>query len=172
MTRGDLFGDSDPAIVVVDLRTGAVRRTLERHPSLAPEDIVVAIDGHLLQGTNAAGEAEEPRFGLNPIAIDPASEWVYYGAFSGTSVYRVRAADLADPTLAPALLSERVERYGDKVPSDGIGVDGGGNVYVTDLGRNAIGVTEPGGAYRILIQDDRLSWPDGMALGPDGFFIR
>jgi hypothetical protein len=44
--RGDLFGPSDPAIVAEHLDTGYVRRALEGHPSLQPEeDLSLVVEG-------------------------------------------------------------------------------------------------------------------------------
>ncbi len=169
--RGDLFGPSDPAIVAVDLHTGYAWRALEGHPSLQPDEgLSVEIEGRPIRAQNPQGEAQEPKIGLDPIVIDPANEWVYYGSIHGTSVYRVRAADLLDRSLPGDELSARVERYGEKAPCDGISIDGAGNVYVTDLENNAVGVTTPDGAYRVLVGDDEhLRWPDGFSHGPDGY---
>lgn len=170
--RGDLFGPSDPAIVAVDLDTGHARRALEGHPSLQPEEgLSLAVEGRQVRSLTSDGEPEEPKLGLDPIVIDPQNEWVYYGSLHGTSVYRVRAADLLDASLSSDALGERVERYGEKAPSDGIGIDTAGNVYVTDLPNNAIGLTRPDGSYQVLVKDDEhLIWPDGMSYGPDGFY--
>jgi sugar lactone lactonase YvrE len=170
--RGALLGPSDPAIVAVDLKTGHVRRALHGHQSLQPEeDLSVQIEGRPIRAANPEGEVEEPKLGLDPIVIDPANEWVYYGSIHGTSVYRVRAADLLDENLSPDALGERVERYGEKAPCDGISIDVAGNIYITDLENNAVGVTAPDGSYRILARDDeRVLWPDGFSYGPDGYF--
>jgi hypothetical protein len=113
--RGDLFGPSNPAIVAVDLNTGYVRRALEDHESLLPEEgLSVEIEGRTIRAENAQGEFDEPRIGLDPIVIDPANEWVYYGSVHGTSVYRVRAADLLERGLSKEELTRRAERYGEK----------------------------------------------------------
>jgi hypothetical protein len=168
--RGDLFGPSDPAIVAVDPRTGYAWRALEVHPSLQPEEgPSVEIEGRPIRVENLQGELDEPRIGLDPIVIDPTNEWVYYGSIHGTSVYRVRSADLLDRGPPKEELHARVERYGEKPPCDGISMDAAGNDYVTDLETNAVGVTSPDGAYRVLASDDEhLSWPDGFSFGPDG----
>lgn len=143
-----------------------------RHQSLQPdEDVSVEIEGHTIRAQNPDGELEEPKIGLDPIVIDPANEWVYYGSIHGASVYRVRAVDLLDRSLPKEELGARVERYGEKAPSDGISIDDAGNIYVTDLENNAVGVTTPEGEYQILARDDeRLIWPDGFSYGPDGYF--
>ena len=169
--RGDLFGPSNPAIVAVDLRTGHAWRALEGHPSLQPEEgLSVEIEGRPIRVENPQGDLDEPKIGLDPIVIDPANEWVYYGSIHGTSVYRVRSADLLDRSLPKEELHARIERYGEKPPCDGISIDAAGNVYVTDLENNAVGVTAPDGSYRILVSDDEhLSWPDGFSFGPEGY---
>ena len=89
---------------------------------------------------------------------------------SGTSLYRIATADLLDPFLSPQELSSRVERYGNKPICDGITVDDAGNVYITSITDNAIGVVDETGEYQTLYQDDKLlSWTDGMAFSPDDF---
>ncbi len=170
--RGDLFGPSNPAIVAVKLDTGYVWRALEGHQSLQPEeDVSIEIEGTPIRAANSEGGLEEPKIGLDAIVIDPANEWVYYGSIHGTSVYRVRAVDLLDEGLSPDALGARVERYGEKAPCDGISIDVAGNIYITDLQNNAIGVTTPDGGYQILARDDeRVLWPDGFSYGPDGYF--
>jgi sugar lactone lactonase YvrE len=103
---------------------------------------------------------------LNPITIDPAYEWVYFGALNGRTIKRVPAAAF-DGTASEVAV--RIEAYGPKPFSDGITVDGAGNVYITDIEHNAIGVTTPAG-YRIIAELPKgQSWPDGFSFGPDGF---
>jgi sugar lactone lactonase YvrE len=172
MSRGDLIGVSNPAIVVVDLKTGLSRRALVNHQSLQPErGANFRIDSRALMVSNGKGGWVQPELGLNPITIDPKNEWVYYGAMNSRSLYRVRTTDLLNPSLSPAQVGAKVERYGDKAISDGISIDSSGNVYVTDVNANAIGVTTQKGQYRVLYKDDAvLSWADGMSYGSDGFF--
>ncbi len=166
----DIGGDRGPAIVVVDLETGLSRRVLEGHQSVMAEDHRMVIEGRPIRIKNAEGEVVEERIGLNPITIDPSYTWVYFGAMHGDDLWRVRTRDLLDPTLATDALGARVERYGDKPLSDGISIDAGGHVYVTDVVAKAIGVTGPSGSYRVYVKDDeRLSWPDGISAGPDGW---
>ncbi|MEM7515794.1 MAG: L-dopachrome tautomerase-related protein [Planctomycetota bacterium] len=157
---GDL---ARPAFVVVDLKSGECWRVLEGADPLMPSERDVVIDGSLV-GLQA-DERTPLHLGLNPIAIDPSFEWVYFGTIAGDSVLRIPAAALADKSRNDRLT--QIERYAPKPPCDGIAVDGKGRVYVTDIEASAVGVATPGG-YELLAQDSKLlSWPDGLALGPD-----
>lgn len=161
----DTANGADAAFIVVDLDTGLARRVLQGHASVVAEDIDMEIDGRVI-----TVRGEPARIALNPITIDPADEWVYYGAMNGTSIYRVRTRDLLNASVSDRQLANRIERYGTKPISDGITVDSAGNVYITDITANAIGVTDSRGRYRILYRDEEiLSWPDGLAVGADGY---
>jgi len=170
--RGSIFisdaSAKNAAIVVVDAESGQARRVLERHASVMAEPIPVVIGDRSLS-VDRDGKAVA-RTGVDGITIDPASEWVYYGASQSLDLWRVRAADLVDRTLTDTELAARIERYGERPVCDGITIDGAGNVYITDLGNYAIGVVDASGEYRVLFRDEeRLSWPDGMSFGPDGY---
>ena len=161
----DTAGGNDAALIVVDLNTGFSRRVLEGDVSTRPEDIAMVIDDRTI-----TVEGEPAKIGANPITVDPDNQWVYYGPMSGTSLYRIATADLLNETLTPEELSSRVERYGDKPICDGITVDGAGNVYITSITENAIGVVDSSGKYRILYQDENLlRWTDGMAFSKDNY---
>lgn len=153
-----------PAFVIVDLRTGRCSRVLENASALRPVAEDVVIDGSLVGGAPDAPH----HLGINPIAIDPQFEWVYFGTINGSDVFRIPAAALANAALSDPSREAQIERYSEKRPSDGIAVDHRGRVFITDIERSAVGVSTPSG-YRVIAQDDvRLSWPDGFALGPDG----
>ena len=161
----DTASGNDSALIVVDLNTGFSRRVLEGDVSTRPENIPLIVNERVINL-----EGKPAKIGVNPITVDPANEWVYYAPMSGRSLYRVATADLLDFTLSAEELSNRVERYGDKPICDGITVDDAGNVYITAITNNAIGVVNETGEYRTLYQDDKLlSWTDGMAFGSDDY---
>ncbi len=153
-------GGSPAALIVVDLDTGRARRVLEGRPCVEAEaGANTRIDGRTLGAM----------IGLNPIALDTRSEWLYFGAMNGESLYRVRTLDLLDESLSDASLYARVEPYGRKAVSDGITMDSDGNVYISDLNGSGIGVTRPDGSYELLFAGAELSWPDAMSFGRDGW---
>lgn len=161
----DTANHVDSALIVIDLETGRARRVLEGSAFTRAEDTPMIIDGkEVLLGGNPA------KIGVNPITVDPTNTWVYFAPMTSTSMYRVRTTDLLDESLSDDDLAARVERYGDKVTSDGSTVDADGNVYITAMTDNALGVTRPDGTYEVLYQsDDDLPWPDGFSMGVDGY---
>jgi sugar lactone lactonase YvrE len=165
----DPAGGANAAIIVVDLKTRKARRVLEGHESVVPrDDLDLVIDDTPVRIRTPDGQEVRPHIGVNPIAADGKNEWLYYGPMHGETLYRVRTADLRDATLAPEALAERVERWAERPISDGISMDDAGNIYITDVGANAVGVIDAERKYRILAQDPRLSWPDSFSFGADG----
>ncbi|WP_052249533.1 L-dopachrome tautomerase-related protein [Tateyamaria sp. ANG-S1] len=161
----DTGDGANSAIIVIDMDTGQARRLLEGSAFTVPEDTPMIIDGReiTLGGSPA-------KIGINPITIDPTNTWVYFAPMTANAMYRVRTTDLLDASLSDDALAAKVERYGDKVISDGSTVDAEGNVYITAMTDNAIGVTKPDGTYEVLFQSDEdLPWPDGFSMGVDGF---
>ncbi|MDC0739352.1 L-dopachrome tautomerase-related protein [Cognatishimia sp. SS12] len=152
------------ALIVLDMDTGRARRVLEASAFTVPEDTDMVIDGKVVHLGGAPA-----KIGANPITIDPTNEWVYFAPMTASAMYRVRTTDLLDDSLSEAELAARVQRYGDKPISDGSTVDADGNVYITSITEDAVGVTKADGTYEILYQADNMSWPDGFAMGPDGY---
>ena len=161
----DTGDGANSAVIVIDMATGRARRVLEGSQFTVPEDTPMIIDGREIKlGGNPA------KIGINPITIDPTNTWVYFAPMTAASMYRVRTTDLLDESLDDTALAAKVERYGDKVISDGSTVDAEGNVYITAMTDNAIGVTKPDGSYEVLYQsDEELPWPDGFSMGVDGY---
>lgn len=161
----DPANGDEAALIVLDLATGRARRVLEGSAFTRAEEVDMAIDGRRIDIGGAPA-----RIGVNPITVDPTNQWVYFAPMSGRSMYRVRTRDLRDQTLSDDALTARVERYGDKPISDGAAIDAAGNVYIAAMADDAIGVTTPDGRYETLFQSaEDLPWPDGFAIGPDGF---
>ncbi len=158
------FWRKRPAVIVYDVETATGRRVLESHPSVAAEKFVIAHDGNPMR---FFGGLVALRGGVDGIALGP--EWLYYGALSGSTLYRVRLRDLRNRELPAAQLAKRVEAYSSKPLSDGLSTDVDGRVYVTDVEHNAMFRVGEDRAPRTLIRSPRVRWPDALSFGPDGW---
>lgn len=164
----DPAGGPNAALLVVDMMTGDARRVLRGHASVIPTDTTWTVSGKPLVELRPDGSRVRPVIGVDGLVLDAAREWLYYGALDGRTMWRIRAADLANPALDDAALGARVERYATKPPSDGLRMDQGGNIYLGDLERNAIGVIAADRSYRELARGDAAVWIDDFEFGTDG----
>ena len=153
-----------PALVVYDVRTGNAQRVLEKHASVSAEDYVIR-NGH--KEMKFLGGVVALRGGVDGIALGP--EWLYYGALSGSGLYRVRLRDLRDAALPDPQLANRIERISDKPLSDGMSIDVEGNVYITDVEHNAVAIVAGDTSIRTLLRAKAIRWPDALSFGPDGY---
>lgn len=160
----DPAGGSNAALIVVDLTSGTARRVLDGSVYTRPENVDTVINGNTL---SIGGQPI--RIGVDSLTIDPNNEWVYFGALSGEKLYRVHTQYLLDAKLLANMLRSKVEFYANKPVSDGITIDNGGNIYVTDISNNAVGYIDTDRQYHILHQDsDKFSWSDGFSTTADG----
>lgn len=153
-----------PALIIHDIRSGSTRRVLDGHESVESERYVINSNGRRIA---LIGGLFALRGGVSGVAVD--DEWVYYGAMSGSGLYRVPLAAVRDRERPASELGALVERYADKPLSGSFSIDPAGYLYVTDIENNAIAIIGPDGVPRTLIQAMTLRWPEGIAAGPDGW---
>ena len=166
---GSIRSGKNTALIVINLQNGEARRLLQDHVSVVAKDEDFVAEGRTLKVAPKEGESFSPRVAADPIALGTDNAWLYYGPMSGDTLYRIRTADLLDENLDAATLGAKAEAHGPRPYSDGISVDTAGNVYISAVQYNALGVLGSDGEYRELVRDDeKLAWPDAMSYGPDG----
>lgn len=153
-----------PALIVYDVESGEARRVLEGDASVEAENFVVRTrDGNM----EYLGGIVALRGGVDGIALGP--EWLYFGALSGSGLYRITLKDLRDSSLPAAQLASRVERVSDKPLSDGLSIDSENGVYITDVEHGAIFKYDETDGLTTLLQSSKMRWPDALSFGPDGY---
>jgi sugar lactone lactonase YvrE len=131
---------------------------------------VVKADGRELRRPDRRGV----EFAADGIALSQDGQYLYWQAIKGRTLYRVDTAALhAALAQAAGEVAGRVEKYGQNGVADGLHIAReSGHLYVTAPEENAVKVRDlgagPAGTPTILMQDDRLRWPDTLAEGPDG----
>ncbi len=154
-----------PALIVYDVEQRRARRLLEGHPSVATEKLVIRTPRRAMRILGLF----DLRIPVDSIALDREGKWLYYGAVTGGTLWRVAAADLLDPALEPDQLAARVEAWAAKSLSDGLTSDDDGNIYLSDMEHRAVHILKPDRSLETLVTDARLRWPDGFSFGPDGW---
>lgn len=154
------------AIVVLDLESGQSRRVLDEHNSTKSEGIVLTIGGKPW----LRPDGSRPEVHADGIALSANGKWLYYQALTGRTLYRIETKWLRDPRAQPWQLAERVEKVAETGPADGLALEPAtGRILLTSLELNAIRAYCPA-SERIttLAQDERIAWPDSIAVGPHG----
>jgi len=158
------FWRKSPALIIYDVETGAARRVLENDKSVAAENFKIRTADKTME---FMGGIVALRGGVDGIAM--GRDWLYFGALSGSGLYRIRLRDLIDDSLPAAQLAHRVERFSDKPLSDGMSTGPGGNIFITGIEHNAIFVVTPERELQTLLQSRSIRWPDALSFGPDGY---
>lgn len=145
------------AIIVIDLKTGISRRLLSGHTTTKAEQITLVINGNsFMQPINSDG-----------LALDKTGGYLYYQALTGRTLYRIKTEHLNNSALSAAELENKIETVGQSGASDAIAFYDGW-VYLTSIEENAIRKISPEGEIVVLVQDDRLEWPDSFSITADG----
>ena len=152
------------AIVVVNLTSGRARRALDGHPSTQIErDVVVKTDDRELRRPD--GRALE--VSSDGIALSPDGGTLYWQALTGRTLYSIPTSALADSRMPSRELEGKVRKVGENGVADGLLMNRRGRLYVTAPEENAVKVRE-GERLDVVVQDERLRWPDTLSEGPDG----
>lgn len=160
------FFAKTPALLVVDVASGTVRRVLQGHASVVPENFIPVVQGRVMEAFGLVAI----RPGVDTFALSRDGTWLYYAPITSQRLYRIAAAALRDPSLDDAQLAGQVETLPPKTMSDGATTDDQGRVYLSDLEHGAIvRYTPETGAMTTLIKGSRLRWPDGFSFGPEGW---
>lgn len=151
-------------LVVVDLSSGKSRRVLDGNVStMAQQGVQIVINGK-----QVLRNGKTPQINADSIALSPDAEYLYYKPLTSDTLYRIRTGVLRDASLPADRVAAAVENLGKVFPTDGFWMDANGNLYLSDLDRNAVVRRAPNGALTRMASDSRLVWPDTFSEGPDG----
>ena len=165
------------ALVVVDLTSGKARRVLDGDPSTqADPNVTVTWNGKPLRRPDGRGVD----FTADGIALSPDGKTLYWQAIKGKNLYSLPTSAL-NPGFTTAVTPEaledsslrgKVQIVGENGPADGLIISRhNGKMYVTGPETNSVRVRDlsgKGGTPTIVLQDDRLHWPDTFSEGADG----
>lgn len=151
-----------PALIVLDLETGATRRLLEDHPSVVAQKPLRA-EGRELRDP----DGQPVVINADQLEVSPDGRWFYYQPCCG-GMSRIQTHFLDDPTIGPNDVERHVERFADTPSTGGTAMDADGTIYLSDTDRCAVLTISPDGAMRTLVDDPRLLWVDAMWIDDDG----
>jgi sugar lactone lactonase YvrE len=158
------------ALLVIDLAAGTTVRLLDSHPSTqTKKGLNVSADGEVLRRPDGRGV----EFSADGIELSGDGKYLYWQAIKGDELYRIPTETLLGAGLRGEDVSGAVEPYGKNGVNDGLLIARGtDDMYLTSVQDNSIKVRNladgPSGEPRVVVQDERLRWPDTFSQGPDG----
>ena len=152
-----------PAVVVYNIANKSARRVLRGHPSVVADRNVIAPRGEplVVLGVFAV------RPNIDSIALDAAGEWLYYSPTTDPYLYRIHTQWLIDERVNEQQRAASVEVFARKSPSNGIGIDADGTIYITDPEQSAILKLTQNRQLITVFKHKKINWPDGISFGPD-----
>ncbi len=160
------FWRKTPGLVVYDIESQTARRVLDDDESVSPQDWLIRTPTKAMK---FFGGLVVLKPGVDGIAIDRNDEWIYYGAMTHDTMYRVRVEDLLDASLSEGALAARIEPVGEKPLNDGLSTDNEGNLLITDVEHGSVMRMTPEGDLTTLVTSSRIRWADALSYGPGGW---
>ena len=160
------------ALIVLDLASGHARRVLNDHPSMRASGSLgrrgVLADGKPLLVREPGGRSHPLQAGVVGVALLTGDNRLYWA--KPDTLYSVPTALLVDATTTDRDLDAAIDTWPIRpFASDGLVRDAEGHLLFTDVTHNGVQRLSPHhGHYELLAADPRISWPDGIAVGPDG----
>jgi sugar lactone lactonase YvrE len=153
-----------PALIVLDLDSGQVRRVLDNDASTTDRRAMYA-DGKLLR----TEDGKPLHVHADQLEVSPDGRYLYFQPASGP-LARIETRYLDDPKLPPRDLAAHVEKDWVNTPTTGgTAIDANGTIYLSDTNGRRILTISPEGKVATLIADPRLIWADAMWIDRDGF---
>jgi sugar lactone lactonase YvrE len=161
-----------PAIVVLDIDTGAMRRVLENHP-LTIARYKMYGDGRQLVLKDPipawwGGMTTDKMVNVDQLEVSPDGRWLYFHPIGGP-LARIETRLVDDPRTPAATLFNSVEKLIDTWTAAGTAIDAAGNIYMSQVNTRSVMRIAPDMTVTTLVSDPRLSWVDAMWIDTAGF---
>ncbi|MGO4330645.1 SMP-30/gluconolactonase/LRE family protein [Cupriavidus sp. 2TAF22] len=161
-----------PAVVVLDLASGKMHRTLEDHPSTVAAHAMIADGGRVITLKDpipdSTGKPTSSKYvNIDQLEVSPDGKWLYFQPIGGP-LARVPTALLDDPGAPKAAVAAAVEKVADTWMAAGSAIDAAGNIYMSKVTNRSVMKIAPDGTVSTLVADPRLTWIDAMWVSNDG----
>lgn len=151
-------------IIVVDLNTGLMRRLLSTHYSTKSDPTFTFV----IDGRELMKEGKPVKINSDGIALTPDFQYLYYKPLTDDKLYRIKTEFLRNWIMTDQEMGAKVEDLGHFTTTDGMIFDNQSNLYLGDLQNYRLVRIDPNQKMTILIQDNKLIWPDSYSIS-DGY---
>ncbi len=151
-----------PAIIILDLDTGAARRVLDGDPTMTAQRPISA-DDRVLRGP----DGKPVKIHADQLEVSPDGRFFFYQPASGP-LSRIATRYLDDPKLTNSELTKHITTFSRTGATGGTAIDADGTIYCSDTNRHRIVAIDRDGHQKVLLQDPRLLWVNAMWIDATG----
>jgi sugar lactone lactonase YvrE len=106
--------------------------------------------------------------GIDGIEISEDQKWLYIASMTNSRLCRAPMSVVLNPSTSSGAFDLSLEDVGPKPMSDGIAMDRGGRVVLTDVEHGSIMAFNPATNKLSKLGGSKdIVWPDGIVVGPD-----
>jgi hypothetical protein len=151
------------AIVVLNLDTGALRRTLDGDPSSRGTRPMIA-EGKELPPVLGLGRILD----VDMLEVSADGRWLYYQPAAGP-MSRIETRWIDDPQISDTERGKHVQFWANTRTTGGTAIDAEGNIYVSDPDKVQLLKIDPTGKISTFAADPRMLYVDEMWIDEKGF---
>ena len=151
------------AIVVLNLDTGALRRTLDGDPSTTGTRPMI-VEGQELPPVFGLGRTPD----VDMLEVSADGRWLYYQPAAGP-MSRIETRWIDDPQISDAERAKHVRFWADTQTTGGTAIDAEGNIYASDPDKVQLLKIDPTGKISTFAADPRMLYVDEMWIDEKGF---
>jgi hypothetical protein len=151
------------AIVVLNLDTGALRRTLDGDPSTKGTRPMI-VEGKELPPVFGLGRLLD----VDMLEVSADGRWLYYQPAAGP-MSRIETRWIDDPRISDAERGKHVQFWADTRTTGGTAIDAEGNIYASDPDKVQLLKIDPTAKISTFVADPRLLFVDEMWIDEKGF---
>jgi sugar lactone lactonase YvrE len=141
-----------PALIVLDLGSGAARRLLDGDSSVTGQRPVI-VDGETLKGS----DNKPVMMDISRLEVTPDGKYLYYQPLPGP-MFRIPTSLLDDPKASPQAVAAGVEFWYDTPALGGSAVAPDGTLFLYDVENDSVLSLTPDRVLTTVIRDPRLHW--------------
>ncbi|MDQ0593642.1 sugar lactone lactonase YvrE [Chryseobacterium ginsenosidimutans] len=153
----------EPALIILDKRTGKGRRVLESHTSTT-DNLPIKAEGKIMKDK----QGNEVRIHADQLEISPDGKWLYFQPASGP-LWKVETQYLNNHELSETDLESKVSLFYNTPSTGGTAIDADGNIYVSDVNLKQIIKITSDGKESLVIKDEKLLWADALWIDDNGY---
>jgi hypothetical protein len=151
------------AIVVLNLDTGALRRTLDGDPSTKGTRPMI------VEGKELPPVLGLPRIlDVDMLEVSADGGWLYYQPAAGP-MSRIETRWIDDPQINEAERGKHVQFWADTQTTGATAIDAAGNIYASDPDKVQLLKIDPTGKISTFVADPRMLFVDEMWIDEKGF---